>query len=340
VQDRSGTSGGNMTVITARQSLIVLALAAFPSGAHAQSGNPIQSGFRGKIVYEGYLEGTMRTPGRPIRNLNMRSILQSATRGKSQEVRASLRYEVEYSGQIVRGTHRAQGSMQGSGTFTGTRDGTSCDIVFQDGLRANFFCDANRFASDQSFTDARGRSFNNHLEAHATAVVDFAERDRQNAIAQQQARQAAAAEAARYAALPNAGAALVQKFEGYVQTDSRGWAYNKYNPGSLRNVKIVDGSVKSGNFVMRGDYSYNGGSKGWVMAKMSGGRLECIQFWDAQIGCRGLRTPEQGQAMRSAVAGAIAGGVAGGSGGGGRSDDVPMCTFGTSESGQQIVRPC
>jgi hypothetical protein len=101
--------------------------------------------------------------------------------------------------------------------------------------------------------------------------------------------------------------------DGFVTTDSRGWAFNRYDAGSMTNVKIIDGSAKSGNYVMQGYYTYNGGSRGWVMAKMAAGKLDCIQFWDAVIGCRGIRTPEQGAAMRSAAFDVLAGNGTGGS---------------------------
>ena len=109
------------------------------------------------------------------------------------------------------------------------------------------------------------------FEAEATQFVDARVEEEQRRLAAAEAAGRARAAAAAYAALPNAGAALTRRLDGFVQTDSRGWAFNRYDAGSIANVKIIEGSIRSGNFVMQGYYSYNGGSRGWVMAKMAGG---------------------------------------------------------------------
>lgn len=114
--------------------------------------------------------------------------------------------------------------------------------------------------------------------------------------------------------LPDAGPVLTRKLDGYVATDARGWAFNHYDAGSMRNVRVAEGSARSGTMVLRGDYTFNGGNAGWVLAKLVDGKLDCIQFWDAMVGCRALRTPEQGMAMRSAALGAVTGGGGGGGG--------------------------
>jgi TPR repeat protein len=93
------------------------------------------------------------------------------------------------------------------------------------------------------------------------------------------------------------GPALTKALDGLVRTDSLGWATNRYDVGSMTNVQIVEGSVQSGHYTIRGDYTYNGGSSGWVMARMSGTNLDCILFHDSWIGCRALRAPGQGQAL-------------------------------------------
>ena len=106
---------------------------------------------------------------------------------------------------------------------------------------------------------------------------------------------------------PEAGAKLTRQLDGFVRKDSRGWAFNRYVPGSMRNVKIVSGSTNNGHFVMQGQYTYNGNLLGSVRAAMTNGKLNCIEFHDAVMGCRNLRTPEQGQAMRDVAVGAISG---------------------------------
>lgn len=151
----------------------------------------------------------------------------------------------------------------------------------------------------------------------------------QNARAQAAAerqREAEAARAARHEALlnaPKAGPALTKTLDALVRQDAKGWMVNVYDAGSMTNVRIIDGSVSSGHYVLHGDYTYNGGEQGWVEAKMSGAQLDCIQFHDAMIGCRSLRTPEQGQFMRDIASNALQSGVSGGNGGAGSGGNSP-----------------
>lgn len=265
----------------------------------------IESTFRGKIVYDGSYEGKVSTSPRIPRNLSLGSILDAATSAKSERYKGGAHYEIEYDGNQVKGTWQQQGTYTANGSLTGTRNGSTCQLVTNEGIRFTAECGKTRFFSRLSFSDNRGQKYQSVLDANRTAVVDYVERDKQSAIAAEQARVAAAAAAARYAALPSAGPALTRKFDALVQTDSQGWAFNRYDAGSMSNVKIVSGKAGVGTYVMRGEYTFNGGSQGSVMAEMVGSKLSCIQFWDGVVGCRGLRTPEQGQAMRNALVGAI-----------------------------------
>lgn len=254
--------------------------------------------FRGKIVYEGGYNGTMSTPMRPPRRLSLGALLESATSGSSEPYQGTIRIEVEYDGNGFKGVWRQQGSLAGSGTLTGTRTGSTCQVITNEGFRYTADCDRNNFAARTEFADNRGRKFKGAVSTNATSLVDYVERDRQLALQAEKDRIAAAEAAARYAALPNAGPALTRKFEQYVREDSQGWAFNQYDFGSLTNVKIVSGKAGTGTYVMRGEYTYNGGAPGSVLVEMNGPNLSCIQFWDSVIGCRGLRTAAQGQAMR------------------------------------------
>jgi hypothetical protein len=280
---------------------------ALPGLAQAQVANDavLPADFRGQVTYDGYYEGVMTTSPRMPRNLDLNSILSAAASSREEPYRGSTRYVVDFDGNLLKGTIREQGSFNAHGTFTGTRQGTTCNLVNNMGIRMSVTCDKNRFYAQLSFTDNRGRKYRSKLEANRTVFVDYVERDKQRAIDAEKARIAAAEAAARYAALPSAPPALVQKFDRFVQTDAQGWAFNRYDAGSMRSVKIVSGKAGLGTYVMRGEYTYNGGQKGWVMAEMSGQNLSCIQFWDGVVGCRGLRTPGQGQAMRNAAVSAF-----------------------------------
>lgn len=280
--------------------------------AIAQTAEPnsetISANFRGKVVYDGSYEGKRTTPPRMPSNLSLGNLLGAALSSNTEDVQGGTHFEIEYEGNLLKGSWRQQGILSGAGTMTGTRNGSVCQIVTNEGVKFGAECSQTRFFARTAFSDARGRKYKGVIEANATNVVDYVERDRQIAAKAEQDRVAAAEAAARYAALPSASPVLVRKFDGLVQIDSRGWAFNHYDVGSLHNVKIVSGKAGVGTYVMRGEYTYNGGARGWVMVEMVGPNLSCIQFWDAVLGCRGLRTAAQGQAMRNALVGAMTSG--------------------------------
>lgn len=77
-----------------------------------------------------------------------------------------------------------------------------------------------------------------------------------------------------------------------VATDARGWVFNRYDRGSMRNVAVVS---KSGDaVVIRGDYTFNRGKPGWVKVSFNGERVLCLEFWDFKGNCRPLgQSPSQ-----------------------------------------------
>lgn len=105
-----------------------------------------------------------------------------------------------------------------------------------------------------------------------------------------------------------------------VQKDSAGWWVNVYQPGSMRDARIVSQSNDGKTFVVRGDFRYEGGSSGWVETKISGDKLVCLQYQDSWGGCRSIYNPDQTSGIGAAVVAGlvvavVALAVAGGSGG-------------------------
>ncbi|MDM7958029.1 hypothetical protein [Blastomonas sp.] len=302
-------------------------------------GKEIPATFRGKIVYEGTANGVNYPPQRQNSRNILGDLIGSALKLDGKPFSLAARYELEFDGNLVTGRYSgrsANGATQ-TGTMSGTRTGTNCQLFTPNNELIQATCDSQSFVAVSKSNPQDRNRWETRVDASSVEVVDYVERDRLQAIAAQQAKAEREAAAARYAALPNAGPTLTKKLDEFVRTDSQGWAFNQYNPGSIRNVKIVEGTIKSGSYVMRGDYTYNGGSEGWVLAKMAGSKLECIQFWDAVMGCRGLRTAEQGQAMRDATAAAVVGSF---SGGGSSQGGQKMCRngFGTGTPGTE--QPC
>ena len=130
---------------------------------------------------------------------------------------------------------------------------------------------------------ARDLPFANQMTPQM-AALDI-ENKKQVALAkakQEQEAAAAGAQAeARIKAMPLAGPAYSRQVANYVQQDARGWGFNHLDGGSIHNVRVASGSVKSGTLTLRGEYTFNGGQPGWVLVNMVAGKLNCIQFWDA-----------------------------------------------------------
>jgi len=90
----------------------------------------------------------------------------------------------------------------------------------------------------------------------------------------------------RQAAATAVSAGIGNRLDAIVADDSRGWQTNKYVPGSMSNVLLVDGDLQSGTFALRGDYTYNQSAQGWVIARFKGGQLDCLQYHDIGGTCR------------------------------------------------------
>lgn len=93
-------------------------------------------------------------------------------------------------------------------------------------------------------------------------------------------------ETARVAAGRPATPAQTRLLTNAIVQDSRSWLMNRYDVGSLTNVRA---STIGGVTMLRGDYSYNGGTRGWLEARVAGGRIECIHYHDTG-GCAPVRT--------------------------------------------------
>ena len=308
------------------------ALAQFKGGGSSAGGSEaIAPDFRGKITYEGGYEGTMTTPARTSHRTDLGSLVGAAMSAKSEPYRGGTVYEVEYDGVQIKGTFREQGAFNGTGTFTGTRNGTTCQLINNVGIRMTAECGLTRYFARLNFTDNRGRTYNSVVEANRTNIVDYVERERlaalqarRDAEAATQVRQQLAANPSRATPSRTAGRAppsdAIAYFDGLIAEDASSWMMNRYDRGSMRNMKIIATSNGGQTKVVYGDYTYNGGQAGWVKAQFNNGELSCIEFWDFSGQCRPLgRSPSQG--MAAGFAGALALGMMSGDNGGSDQSD-------------------
>ncbi|HWT11776.1 MAG TPA: hypothetical protein VN231_03405 [Allosphingosinicella sp.] len=114
-----------------------------------------------------------------------------------------------------------------------------------------------------------------------------------------------------------------RSLDAIVQSDSSGWASHVYDSGSMRDAYVRSGSADGSTFVARGYYTYNGGNPGWVDARISNGRLDCVQYWNSWFGCRQPNAPGRNSYTGAIIAGLVVAVVAAAAMGpdGGYSDD-------------------
>jgi hypothetical protein len=260
-----------------------------------------------QVTYRGTWSASMTiAPRVNFNNLNLRSMLSQATNVRTRNMGGDFTISATTTGSNVHGYLWGAGFAREP--FTGTIHNGTCQLTGAVGNAGDRFqgrCGPDGFSGTIHGQLRDGQSYTGTFDTSAAQVVDIDQQQRQQFAARQQEQAQADAAAAKLRNAPLAGPALTRKLEGYVQTDSRGWAFNHYDAGTVTNVKIIDGSVASGSYILRGEYTYNGGQSGWVAAKMAGPNLQCILFWDAMIGCRNLRSPEQGVIMRKAMVDAL-----------------------------------
>lgn len=264
---------------------------------------------RAEVTYEGSFESKSAKSMQMPTRFTLNSIMSSVSQAQGKSMQGALTLVAVFNGDAL----TAQGSGTGglrAGRLSGLVEGDHCHLITDDQTMVyDGECGPKGFTGRITAGPRNRENVSGTFRLSATKLVDVAERERQQALAAADTARARAAaveaERARIASLPAAGPVFTARLATQVQTDSRGWAFNHFDGGSLHNVKVSSGSIKSGNFVLRGEYTYNGGSPGWVLAQYAGGKFDCIQFWDAMVGCRGLRTEADGQMMRGALFSAV-----------------------------------
>lgn len=244
--------------------------------------------FRGRITYRGTHEGAQ----------------QRGRRG-TREFGGALTIELTFDGNAVTGTFSGTGGIN-NGTMSGSRNGTRCRLFeARGGDIMEGECTRTRFSVEVRSQGNRN-AIAAHFDAQATQLVDAADEDRQReasrlAEAEQgrvrraQADQAQRAEADRIAARPPATSAQARLLTTAIEQDSQGWLANRYDAGSIRNIRVAS---DSGSTTLRGEYTYNGGNRGWVVARVSAGRVTCLEFHDTYGQCSAVRDRAQQASAR------------------------------------------
>ncbi len=295
----SGTYGAGV--------LVVGLLALVPVSARALEAGAFADNFHGTVMYTGNYDMQTAQPMRMPRGLTVESLLSAAQGSSSKDAKGTITIKLEINGQSVRGNYYSQGAL-GSGTLQGTRDGDVCTLTDRDATW-HITCQPDHFEGDAATFDSVSPKVTASFNGAAKNVVDIAANEKaQQARAKEQAAApkaapivakaqpapAAVAEAPAPVAGPAAGSSLTKKLEQIVEADSKGWSANTFDKGTVRNVHVVEGSAKSGEVTIKGDYKYNDGENGWVQAKLNNGKFVCVEFWDS-VDCRPLMEPKQAQ---------------------------------------------
>lgn len=89
-----------------------------------------------------------------------------------------------------------------------------------------------------------------------------------------------------------------------ITRDSWGWMFNRYDRGSVRNTRVV---ARNGNDrIVYADYTYNGGTPGWVQLHIVDGRLGCVEYHDFMGQCRPIGARSYAYGLTSRLLAAVA----------------------------------
>lgn len=91
-----------------------------------------------------------------------------------------------------------------------------------------------------------------------------------------------------------------------VTADSNGWMFLRYDRGSMKNAHVVERSADKKISVIYGDYTYNGGTAGWVKVRVVDGKPNCLEYWDHAGRCRPVGTMSYGSQL---MIGALVAGI-------------------------------
>jgi hypothetical protein len=285
------------------------------------NGGSIDPNFRGKVVYEGQLEGVeYPKTGGNRRGDTLGGLIGSALKLDGKPYHGTIRYELEFDSNLVSGTWQmSDGRRSANGTVSGTRTGDQCQLVNEVNGTVVGICNASSLDLVGKSAPGASPRWESKTIGTATEVVDYVVRDRELAV--QRAEQAAQAEQARLAsiaerkalkaALPRGADARYRPLlESAVLEDSRYWAVNKYRTGSVDLVG-TELDKPSGKTFLKAYFTYSNGQESMVGAIMSGNKVECLQFAD-EGRCRGV-----GQGSGPALMGALIQGLMTPPGGGG-----------------------
>lgn len=116
---------------------------------------------------------------------------------------------------------------------------------------------------------------------------------------------------------------LAKSLDEVVTADSASWVINRYDRGSMVNTKTLAHGSDRQSAMVYGEFTFNGGRRGWVKGRIANGQYTCLEYWD-ESGCRALGHPESHRVVAGLLLAMFAGAMSSGgsSNGGGRAQEI------------------
>ena len=270
--------------------------------------------FRGHISYQGTYSGKVSEPIDIPTDLSLNSLWKTAKSAQGKEIGGTFQVEMEVNSAAVTVTYNTTGWLRGD-TISGTRTGDTCKFL-DDNSTWTGHCGPDGFRGTNKSFSGEDPQVKLDFDAAPTRVVDYAVEEKKQAEAAAAARVEAEKQRVALDAKEAALTGLAKQLNGIIKQDSQSWLMWVYDRASVNNVKIIEKSKDGKRVVLYGEYTYNGGSAGWVKVALDNNTVYCLQFWN-ESACRPL-----GQPPSHGILGNILGGMmGGGSGSSGSSSD-------------------
>jgi hypothetical protein len=261
-----------------------------PSLAQGPSHNPatvdpaaaLPDDFRGRISYFGNHSGevisTLTISGGPKKDC------PRPDKRCPERIGGSLEVELEFDGDIVKGSFRGTGGLRDS-TLIGRRVGQQCRLYdLTDGSVWQGRCDAQGFQGGVKSVPNAQVQIALNFESVGTRVRDYSEWERRRR-AQWLRKRHYEMLRAQY----EGNGPIELRFAAGVELESFGWGLDRFRPGSMTNIRRT--KAKRGVYDVSGDFTLESGAKGWARGRVEDEQIVCLEYWDVPGVCRKVSLP-------------------------------------------------
>lgn len=264
--------------------LAAWSLPSFAQGVNGVAGdaNVLPEEFRGRVIYFGNHSGEVKST-RTVRD-GPRRDCPRPDQGCPERIGGSLEIELEFEGEIVKGSFRGTGGLRES-KLIGRRVGSQCRLFdVTDGSVWAGRCDEQTFLGSIKSVPNAAVQVAVNFEAVGTRVRDYSEWERRQYEARLRRR--------RYELLQsqlNGNGPIESRFPAAIELDSYSWYFDKLRQGSIRNFTRT--KAKRGVYTVQAEFTLESGSPAWARGRVENETITCVEFWDVPGVCRPLNVP-------------------------------------------------